>query len=183
MSRNESNRFNQTLRAVVRSHSRALFFGFSSLLVITTSQHVLAFDLTPDPVFSSYRVSELWWFLPLGYLVTVAIETPVLVFGLSKSLTLKQRLFAGLWLSACTYPIVILVLPLVFGSSTRGLYLLVAETFAPVAECALLWIAFHKYFKPGKTVALRNLGVVVLANLLSFGIGEVLNSSRWFGLF
>jgi hypothetical protein len=42
------------------------------------------------------------------------------------------RLFAGAWLTACTYPVVWLVLPPLF--EERSLYLLAAETFAPVAE-------------------------------------------------
>jgi len=70
-----------------------------------------------------------------------------------------------------------------FASSSRGLYLLVAETFAPVAECALFWIAFRKYLEQGSVPLLRNLSVVVVANLLSFAAGEILNSTRWFGLF
>jgi hypothetical protein len=113
----------------------------------------------------------------------VAIETPVLVLGLSKDISLKERLFAGLWLTACTYPIVVLVLPILFASSRRDRYLLVAEVFAPLAECALFWLAFHnrKQEKPG--TLLRNFAVVIVANLLSFGAGEILNSYRWFGLF
>jgi hypothetical protein len=164
-------------------HSRyvvvAIFIGLLGLFCHPAH----AFDEAPDPVFTAYRPSDLWLFLPLGYLFTVVIETPVLLIGLSRSLTLKQRLFAGFWLSACTYPIVVLVLPLLFASSTRGLYLLVAETFAPVAECALFWVVFRKYLEPGWDTLLRNLVVVVVANLLSFGVGEIFNSSRWFGMF
>ena len=52
-------------------------------------------------------------------------------------------LFAGVWLTACTYPVVVLVLPLALDmDSHEALYLGVAETFAPVAECALFWMAF-----------------------------------------
>src|SRR5438309_6810655 len=83
---------------------------------------------------------NVWLFLPVGYLVTILIETPVLLVGLSARHPLRRRLFAGLWLTACTYPVVVLVLPLLIAS--RGPYLLAAETFAPVAECALFWAAF-----------------------------------------
>ncbi len=85
---------------------------------------------------------DLWRFLLLGYLLTVAVETPVLVLFLSKRHALRRRLFAGLWLTACTYPVVVLVLPPLFAGSTRAAYLAVAEVFAPAAECALFWLAF-----------------------------------------
>ena len=88
-------------------------------------------------------LSELWAFLPIGYLFTILIETPVLLVGLSPKVSLKQKLWCGAWLTACTYPIVILVLPALFFGQSRALYLFVAETFAPVAECALFWLAFR----------------------------------------
>ena len=52
---------------------------------------------------------ELWRFLPFGYLLTIAIETPILLFGLSPHHPKRRRLLAGVWLTACTYPIVVLV--------------------------------------------------------------------------
>jgi len=84
-----------------------------------------------------------WRFLVIGYLLTIAIETPILLVGLSRGHSFARRLFAGLWLTACTYPIVVLVLPLVvpplFADPQHGewTYLAVAETFAPLAECVL----------------------------------------------
>ena len=110
---------------------------------------------------------ELWRFLPIGYLFTIAIETPILLLGLSRHHSIKRRLLAGIWLTACTYPIVVLVLPLVFDQS-RTLYLSVAETFAPVAECLLFWAAF------GKETRWRDFGVIVVANLASFLIGALI---------
>ena len=77
---------------------------------------------------------ELWRFLPLGYLFTISIETPILVFGFSRRHSLKRKLLAGVWLTACTYPIVTLVLPLLFTESSRTVYLVVAEIFAPVGS-------------------------------------------------
>lgn len=124
---------------------------------------------------------DLWRFLPLGYLFTVAVETPVLVLLLSKRHTLRRRLFAGLWLTACTYPVVVLVLPPLFANSSRAAYLAVAETFAPAAECALFYLAFGGKGSEGVTV--RDLAAVVVANLLSFLAGEVLSACGWFGLF
>lgn len=110
--------------------------------------------------------SELWRFLPLGYLVTIAIEAPILFFGLSVHHSKIRRVAAGLWLTACTYPIVVLVLPLLF--IERSNFLLVAETVAPVAECLLFWLAF------GKAARWRDFAVIVIANLASFLLGEII---------
>jgi hypothetical protein len=126
--------------------------------------------------------NELWRFFPLGYLFTILIETPILVLGLSPRHSLKRKLFAGAWLTACTYPIVTLVLPLIFAEHSRTLYLLVAETFAPVAECALFWLAFGEREYLGQPSRWRDFGVIIFANLASFGIGEVMNAWQWFGL-
>ena len=100
--------------------------------------------------------SELWRFLPLGYLLTILIETPVLLIGLSSRHSFKRKLFAGVWLTACTYPIVTLVLPLLFSPDSRTPYLIVAETFAPVAECALFWLAFGNQDELGKASMWRD---------------------------
>jgi hypothetical protein len=126
--------------------------------------------------------TELWRFFPLGYLLSILIETPVLLIGLSKRHPIKRRLFAGVWLTACTYPIVVLVLPLALANASRGFYLVVAETFAPVAECVLFWLAYGARAQVGKASMWRDLGAIVLANLGSFLGGEVLNAYGWFGL-
>ena len=126
--------------------------------------------------------SELWRFLPLGYVFTILIETPILVIGLSARHSLKRRILAGVWLTACTYPIVVLMLPLFFADSSRRLYLLVAETFAPVAECVLFWLAFGKDSELAQRSMWRDFAAIVLANLASFAGGEVLNAWNWFGL-
>ena len=124
-------------------------------------------------------LGDLWYFLPFGYLLTILIETPILLLGLSPKLSLKQRLMCGVWLTACTYPIVILVLPTLFYGEPRWLYLAVAETFAPAAECILFWMAFR-----GREMEwMRSFVAIVAANLASFGIGEVLNYYQWFGMF
>ncbi|MDQ6651170.1 MAG: hypothetical protein M3Y84_00325 [Acidobacteriota bacterium] len=124
---------------------------------------------------------ELWRFLPLGYLLTILVETPVLLAGLSRRHSWRRRLWAGVWLTACTYPIVTLVLPLLFSSSTRTHYLVVAETFAPVAECLLFWLAFGEQELVGRLCMWRDFIAIIAANLASFGIGELLNRYGWFG--
>jgi len=128
-------------------------------------------------------LTDLWQFLPIGYLVTIAIETPILLLGLSPKVSFRQKLFCGAWLTACTYPIVVLVLPAIFFGQPRSLYLFVAETFAPVAECLLFWLAFRKKDLLETNDWVRCLIAIVIANLASFGVGEILNSYRWFGLF
>ena len=126
--------------------------------------------------------TELWRFLPIGYLFSILIETPVLLIGLSRRHSIKRRLFAGVWLTACTYPIVVLVLyPLLVTTSRTG-YLVVAETFAPVAECVLFWCAYGEAEQVGKASMWRDFGAIVIANLASFLGGEALNACGWFGL-
>ena len=126
--------------------------------------------------------NQLWHFLPLGYLLTILIETPILVVGLSLRHPLSRKLLAGVWLTACTYPVVTLVLPLMFAPDRRGLYLLVAETFAPVAECLLFWLAFGKGDEVTSRAMWRDFIAIIVANLASFGLGEVMNAWGWFGL-
>jgi hypothetical protein len=128
-------------------------------------------------------ISELWYFLPFGYLLTILIETPILLLGLSTKLTFRQKALCGIWLTACTYPIVVLVLPTIFFGQPRWQYLAVAETFAPVGECIIFWLAFRGKGLLEMTGWFRSLAAIVIANLASFGVGEVLNYYRWFGAF
>lgn len=126
--------------------------------------------------------ADLWRFLPVGYLFTVALEAPVLALLLSPRHTLRRRLFAGLWLTACTYPVVVLVLPPLFADSSRAAYLSVAETFAPAAECALFRLAFGGGKAEGGGSTWRDFAAITAANLLSFLAGEVAGAYSWFGL-
>jgi len=126
--------------------------------------------------------SELWRFLVPGYLLTILIETPILLIGLSPRHSIKRRVFAGVWLTACTYPIVVLVLPVVFQSTSRATYLIFAETFAPVAECLLFWLAYGEREAIGNRSMWRDFAAIVIANLASFIGGEVLNAYGWLGL-
>ena len=121
--------------------------------------------------------------MAIGYLLTIAIETPVLLTALSRRHPVRHRLFAGAWLTACTFPVVWLVLPQVFHpGAQRVAYLAVAETFAPTTECLLFWLAFGKREPRSRGALLRDFAAVVLANLLSFGLGELFNrmvGSEW----
>src|SRR5437867_11266476 len=123
--------------------------------------------------------SDLWRFLLIGYPFTILIETPILLIGLSRRHSIKRRLAAGVWLTACTYPIVVLVMPLLFGNTSRAIYLIVAETFAPVAECILFWLAYGEAEQVGKASMWQDFAAIVIANLASFIGGEVLNAYGW----
>ncbi|MEO8649478.1 MAG: hypothetical protein ABI539_09960 [Acidobacteriota bacterium] len=127
--------------------------------------------------------AELWYFFPFGYLLTILIETPILLIGLSTRISVAQKFFFGVWLTACTYPVVVLILPNLFFGMPRWQYLFVAETFAPLAECALFWAAFARGRELPTTDLLRSLAAIVAANLASFGIGEMLGHYEWLGWF
>ena len=116
----------------------------------------------------------LWSFLLVGYLTTILIETPILCVGLSKRHSLSRRLLAGLWLTACTYPIVILVLPtLLYEAYGEGVYVLVAEIFAPLAECLLFLCWMRRDQQPyDRRSRWQDMATIVAANLASFLFGE-----------
>lgn len=115
------------------------------------------------------------WLMLQGYALTVAIETTVLAIGLSRRHGWWTRIVAGFWLTACTYPVVWLVLPTWLSpGEQRGLYLLVAETFAPAAECLIFWLAFGDKQPYSSRALLRDMTAIVLANLSSFAAGELL---------
>jgi hypothetical protein len=138
------------------------------------------------------KPEDLWWFLVWGYCLTVLIEAPILWVGLSPRHSWATRLIAGFWLTACTYPIVILVLPLAI--ENYWVYLAVAETFAPLAECLLFWVAFGRANgpageeqgaekkpaeeEPTASDTLRDMAAIVVANLASFGLGLLMDHWR-----
>ena len=126
----------------------------------------------PDPL-------AQWQFLLYGYVLTVIIEGLVLLPGLSARHPLGRRLFACLWLNACTYPVVVLVLPQFIDLGEHyALYLWVAEIFAPVAECSLFWAAFGTRAEWLKPSMARDLAAVTAANLASFGFGALMEYLR-----
>lgn len=122
-------------------------------------------------------VTALWLWLPVGYSLSVTAELPVLLAGLSRRHPPGVRLFAGLWLTACTYPVVTLVLPLLIDPwQHRPAYLAVAETFAVTAECGLFWAAFGA---PTWRSLARDFAAIATANAASFAAGELLHSRFW----
>lgn len=110
-----------------------------------------------------------------GYTLGVILETPVLLAGLSVCHSFKTRIQAGLLLTLCTYPFVIVVMPrLINPDLNRTLYLAVTETLVPIAECAVFWFVFHRKRTVTRTVIVRDFCAIVAANLFSFGVGEVI---------
>lgn len=117
-----------------------------------------------------WEPNELWDFLPYGYLLTITLETPVLMVGLSHQHSWHRKLFAGIGLTLFTYPIVVLVLPLLLRDFTPWVYVTIAEVFAPVGECILFWLAFGGDLRQRSTQ--RDFLAIVLANITSFLVGE-----------
>lgn len=119
-----------------------------------------------------------------GYTLGVILETPVLMAGLSSCHSIKTKLKAGLLLTACTYPFVIIVMPRLINPELHNtLYLAVTETLVPIAECAVFWLVFHRRLQRGpggvatlsREVLVRDFAVIFAANLFSFGVGEVIS--------
>jgi hypothetical protein len=119
--------------------------------------------------------TQLLKFLIPGYLLTIAIEAPILFLLLSRRHALRKRFSAGLLLTAFTYPIVVLVLPpLLWSRFGYPVYITVAEIFAPLAECAvfyLYWIAPMEQGIPDsrRTLSLfQDFAAIIGANLASW---------------
>jgi hypothetical protein len=113
----------------------------------------------------------------MGYLLAVAVETPVLLVGLSKCHRLQDRLLAGVWLNACSYPIVGLVFPyLIWTPFGHVAYTAVSEIFAPLAECTFFWLAFGDRKERWRRSMWQDFATIVVANLASFLVGLW---SRW----
>lgn len=114
-------------------------------------------------------LDALWRWLPVGYALTVLLETPVLWVGLGRTHGTRTRLLAAAWMTGVTYPIVAVALPvLLWPHATYLTYLGVAESFAMLVEMAL--------FRWRWQGAPRDLAVVALANLVSAVVGGVLTS-------
>ncbi len=123
-----------------------------------------------------------WRFLVAGYLGSVLVETPVLVWGLSRKHALKDRLLAGFWLTGCTYPVIVLLIPQwVDVHAQRMAYVAASESFAALAECAIFWWTFDRG-TGGTRAWAQDMGTIWMANLLSWAVGALGVSaalSRW----
>ena len=113
--------------------------------------------------------------IAIGYLLTIAFETPVLYFGLGSRYTPKEKLLAGLVLTLCSYPFVVLLFPSIWNPySDYGTYVLVSEIFAPVSECVVFAILFQRKKQLSSKPRLVDFFWILMANLTSFSAGELL---------
>ncbi|WP_291988558.1 hypothetical protein [Luteitalea sp.] len=122
----------------------------------------------------------LWRWVPLGFVLTVALELPVLLVGLSPwgrsrwraappHPTVGQRGAAAVWLTAVTYPIVAVALPLVlWPRAPYAIYVGVAEAFAITGECLL----YRKVWGGTRS----DLVVVAMANVVSATVGMLVTA-------
>jgi len=143
-------------------------------------------DIAPPTNVLRVETSELWAFLPIGYAITVLIELPILYFGLSKRHSIKKRIVLGFWLTACTYPVVVLVLPTLMVGASYLAYLAVAEVFAPLAECLLFRLvdtpstdsdlSVDPTHEQSPLSRRRDYITIVAANLASFLLGLLLTN-------
>ena len=110
------------------------------------------------------------------YLFTILIETPVLLVGVSRRHALAARLFAGVWLTACSYPVLWLVLPKLTRSTPigtmQGLGSAVGKAGVAIMECGLFYLAFDSGTR-SRSATLQDMIAVTAANLASWGLGEV----------
>jgi hypothetical protein len=60
------------------------------------------------------------------------------------------------------------------GQCSRGSYLLVAESFAPIAECWIFWMAGFGTRKFERCDWMQSFAAIIAANLTSFALGEIL---------
>jgi hypothetical protein len=144
-------------------------------LIVDIKRRDCAFRSSPPCVVIKMEFTPFLKQLFIGYGLTVVVETVVLIIGLSKRNSLAIRVFAGAWLTACSYPAVNVIIPIWFKST--DLYLVevaTSETFAAVAECALFWAAFSRYGEPERRSMRQDLTTITLANIASFGFGELL---------
>lgn len=117
-----------------------------------------------------------------GYALTIAVETPVLCVLLSPTHPMKRRIASGIWLTACSYPVVTVVLPCLFDADQYTGYVATAEIFAPLSECILFWFAYlRNNTAPLSEPSLsprrdfwRDMLAIVVANALSFALGLLL---------
>lgn len=114
----------------------------------------------------------------MGYLITISIETPVLFVGLGNRYSAKEKLFAGAFLTACSYPFVTIFFPMIWNPYEQyTTYMTVSEIFAPLSECAIFAWIFHQRKSLSKKARAWDMFVVILANLISFLAGELMKAA------
>jgi hypothetical protein len=120
-----------------------------------------------------------------GYVATIAVETPLLCLWLSPRHSFTRKVLAGLWLTACSYPIVVLTIPrFISPSSSMVRYMITAETAAVLLEVVLFFAAFDGACVAGERSSrsdrFRDCSAIIGANACSFLAGEFLiRSGLW----
>ncbi len=103
------------------------------------------------------------------------IETPVLFICLGKRYTTKQKLLAGLLLTACSYPFVVFIFPLIWDPYKQfSIYAFVSEAFAPLSECFVFYLLFQRVKQQSQREKVKDYLAVLFANLMSFLSGLIL---------
>jgi hypothetical protein len=112
-----------------------------------------------------------WANLALAWVLTILVEGAVLWVALAPRHSARTRLLAAVWLSSCTLPLVHFVFPALraWGFSDVG-WVAAAEVFAPVAECVLFSLVLAPGLGGGGMRG-RDWGAIVVANVVSFGVG------------
>lgn len=103
---------------------------------------------------------------PLAFALTLLVEAAVLFAIFRRSRAAWRVGATALAANGLTHPLVFLVLPGWFG--TYGTYLVVAESFALLAEAPVIWLGLRP--RPG----LSALTASALANGASFLVGVLL---------
>ncbi|MBC7842298.1 MAG: hypothetical protein H7099_08290 [Gemmatimonadaceae bacterium] len=127
-----------------------------------------------DPAGTAWLVGVL---LPFArdVLLTILVEGLVLVVALDPRHRVHTRIHAAWWLSACTLPVVQFVFPLLAAVGwSRWQWVTAAEVFAPAAECTLFARLIATRSDGMRHAMPRDMVTIVLANALSFGVGETL---------
>jgi hypothetical protein len=116
-------------------------------------------------------LDDIRYFLT-AYAITISVETPVLLVGLSTRHKIAVKFLAGIWLTACTFPLLSLVLPVLmdpFGN--RFAYVAVGETLVIAGEIGLFWLAFVAATPWISKSMARDAAAIILANIASFAFG------------
>lgn len=160
------------------------FAPFSGLLSDVLPERATPVGLREGPPQHLWEAGYHWRWLAVGYVATVLMEAPVLLLLLSARHPWQRRLFAGVWLTACTYPAFVLALPVIVAPdpSPEGYrrVIIVGEVLVFAAEVLIFRLAFGGPGSGGDGWSWRDAGAVVAANAVSLGVGELLHQTGFF---
>lgn len=111
--------------------------------------------------------------LSLGFVLFIGIESSILIACLRKQYAKTQLIFAGVWLTFCTYPVINLLLATLLGHTP--FYYAISALMAPLVEFILFWIAFESDRRFFDARLLHALFAIATANIASFTCGLILH--------